>query len=202
MTYRLSLFTFAAIPVLALSQPKATLKEFTVKKTAAYQGSHALYQDVVIPANANVVLAPTGAAGGHVKVFSGRTDMANVQGLLAGWVKTAKPEQSRQTSIVVEMMAPTSPASPAGGQSQNNLKQLGLGVHNILIGLLRKGSDGKLHEFATYMLLNARIDKLPRSTGASRPTESFSINFGGVKAAHYIGSANGGVWKTTDSGKS
>jgi hypothetical protein len=162
------------------------------------QGSHALYQDIFIPANANCVLSPApslrGATNPARMVFAGKLDAASQKALMAV-SKLPSGKTSRQTTLTLALMVPP---SPAGGPSGNNLKQLTLAVHSyVLIGLLRNTTDGNFQEHATYRLISARIDRLPSSAGSPNGVK---ITFKKLEPAPRMSRTEGGLWRGTGGG--
>ena len=161
---------------------KIKFNEFTIKKTTD-KASPLMLRDLTVPTGANCVIAGINrGASPHVKVFSGRMSQGAVQVLMGdGSVR------SIQVQVGAPPMAPTS--------SQNNLKQMTLASINfaeLRIGLIRPMGAGKVQEYKTVRLLGARL------TERSSPPGSAVITFSGLEAAPYIGTANGGVWKTTN----
>ena len=113
---------------------------------------------------------------------------------------------SSRGSFVITFDRPVDPASAAKMHSANNLKQLGLGAHNVssmLISFIKPNGKGQIQETATYKITDVTLKRgtMARS-GSGRPTEMLSLNFEEIKVSPFIGSANGGVWKTTDGGAS
>jgi len=92
--------------------------------------------------------------------------------------------------------------------SANNLKQIGVGsfstADTIWISLLRPAGADQVQEYATYQLSGVVIKRAklqPRKAGDGRPMETLSLNYTKIEFRNVpIGSANGGVWKTTDGG--
>ena len=161
---------------------KIKFNEFTIKKTTD-KASPLLLRDLTVPTSANCVIAGINrGANPHVKVFSGRMSQGSMQVLMGdGSVR----------SIQVQVGNP--PTVPTA--SQNNLKQMTLASINfdeLRIGLIRPMGAGKVQEYMTIRLVNARL------TERSSPPGSALITFTGREAAPYIGTANGGVWKTTN----
>ena len=97
---------------------------------------------------------------------------------------------------------------PGRAQSANNLKQIGLGsfsaADTMYVSFLRPAGPDQVQEYATYQLSGVVIKQAklqPRKAGDGRPMETLSLNYTKIEFKNVpIGSANGGVWKTTDGG--
>ena len=171
-----------AAVTLGATAGKIKFNEFTIKKTTD-KASPLMLRDLTVPTGANCVIAGINrGASSHVKVFSGRMSQAYIQALMGdGSVR------------FIQVQTGTPPMAPSA--SQNNLKQMTLAAINfseLRVGLIRPMGAGKVQEYKTVRLLGARM------TEKSSPPGSALITFTGLEAAPYIGTANGGVWKTTN----
>ena len=156
--------------------------------------------DISITKHANALLAFPGFKGG-VFVAAGDVDGDGVVLLQ----RTAKSGGPGTLTFAFDGDGPE--MGPGKSASANNLKQIGLGSHSsadsVLISFLKPAGPDRVQEYATYQLSGVQMKRAvlyPRKAG-DRPMETLSLNYTKIEyKTIYIGSANGGVWKTTDGG--
>lgn len=159
---------------------KATFKEFTVTKKT------------------DTVLAFPPTFRGGVTVAAGDVDGDGMEAIL----KAARKGQRTQGTFTLTFQGQTTMPSAAPMRTSNNLKQIGLAAHNyaeMRIGFLKPAGEGEAVEFATFKVYDVT---LKRGVVGSKPAdglETMTIAFTGLEfAPAAIGSANGGIWKTTN----
>jgi type VI protein secretion system component Hcp len=149
--------------------------------------------DISITKNANALLAFPGFKGG---VFVAAGDV-NGDGR-ADLDSAARKGGAGSLRFAYEAGRESGPGRSA---SANNLKQLGMGMHSakeVYVSLLRPAGTDKVQEFATYKLSDVTL-KRGSSSGGDRPMESLSLNFTKIEYVKtHIGTANGGIWKTSN----
>lgn len=143
--------------------------------------------DISISKNANVLFAYEPGFKGGIRIAAGDINSAELGAMQKALVRGA----SGGTFTLTFNGQTTSPM--IGHKSANNLKQIGLGAHSfktMLIGFLRpKGAN--LEEYMTFKLSGVRF-------GPAGEGKKVEIHFVKSEKSARIGTANGGVWKTTD----
>jgi hypothetical protein len=94
------------------------------------------------------------------------------------------------------------PTGAPGHPSGHNLHQLGMGAHQLKelrLGLLKPSGDGQMKEWRTYKFTDVTLKRgvMSQSNGKGSSGGTMTITFTGLEVVPAIGSANGGVWKTT-----
>lgn len=151
--------------------------------------------DISITKNANSLLAFPGFKGG-VFVAAGDVD-GDGRTMIMRAARSGGPG-----SLTFAYESGGAEAGPGRSQSQNNLKQLGIGLHSsadtMYLSFLRATGPDRAQEVATYRFSNVTLKRGVTRSG-DRPMETLSINFTKIEFKNVpIGSANGGVWKTSN----
>jgi hypothetical protein len=171
---------FAAAIVLAQNTGKMATRDFSI----------APGEDVIVAAGVG--------SGPHIKVFSGNSGA----GTLILLRRLAHPYGVRASAPKLSEIVVTKFAG--GAESKKTMKLSSIGIpQTIRISFLRPAGPGKVQEYETYILegVEAKKSKPAKKGGSNdvRPSETISLNFAkATRTTTYIGTANGGVWKTTN----
>lgn len=157
------------------------------------------FRDFTVVPMGNTILAFPNSFQGGVRVAVGDVN-GDGQAMLA---KLARPQGSRTGTFTLTFQGQTT--APANrGSSSNNLKQLGLGMHQmkeLRFGFLKADGEGQMKEWQTFratdVTLKRGVMNAADSKGNGDGGGTLTITFTGLEVAPAIG-ANGGVWKTTN----
>lgn len=152
--------------------------------------------DMIAPMGNTILAFPTSFQGG-VRVAVGDVN-GDGQAMLA---KLARSQGARKGTFTLTFKGETTAPAPRGS-SANNLKQIGLGTHNLKelrFGFLKADGAGQMKEWQTFratdVTLKRGVMNASNGKGNGDGGGTLTITFTGLEVAPAIG-ANGGIWKT------